>query len=137
MISSSIIFEKKVQYVFHELFETVYSYLDFSSLMESLMISTDFFNLVSQYLRNFLISKHLIDASAKELSGNYYLKQFRYYYSRELLLGDLDLEKDSLHGLRPTRYSRCSTYGLKDFILGSKFVIFQMFNNDILYMKCE
>jgi hypothetical protein len=135
------LFNKKYERVFHQLYEKTFSFLDSHSLVNSLTVSKDFYHLLNQYFKNFLTSNNLIDASdipAPESMGeDHYLKLFRSFYTREVLVGHLSNVKQSYGELQLVRYPRCSTYGVKDFSLGSKFAVFHLFNSDIIFLKSE
>jgi len=133
----SNLLSKKVERVIYELHETIFSYLDFSSLIHSLAVSTEFYNLLNRYFKSFLVKNNLIDPWDKQVSGDHYLRLFRAFYSREVLLTDISSVSKSYSTIRFTRYPRCSTYGVKDFILGTKFVVFHLYNNDLIFLKTE
>ena len=137
MEKGSVLFKIKSQRVFHELYEKIFSFLDFSSLIQALVVSTDFYNLLNKQFKNFLVSNNLIEAKDKQVTGDHYLKLFRTFYSREVLIADLLNIKESFSELRMMRYPRCSTYGVKSFTMGTKFIIFHLYNNDIIFLKYE
>jgi len=133
----SSLLSRKIEQVLYELHEKIFSYLDFSSLINSLAVSTEFYNLLNRYFKSFLVMNNLIDPWDMQVSGDHYLRLFRAFYSREVLLTELPTGNNSYSTIYFTRYPRCSTYGVKDFILGTKFVVFHLYNNDLIFLKTE
>jgi len=130
-------FLKKSEKVFHELYIQILSYLDFTSLMQVLAVSTDFYELSNSYFKHFLITNNLIDHSERQQGADYYLKLFRSFYFREVLAAPLNPQMTSYNELKFTRYPRCSTKGISKFNLGTKFTVFQLYNQDIIFLTTE
>jgi hypothetical protein len=127
----------KFDRVFYELANKILSFLDFPSLMQILTVNTDFYNVANKYFKYFLVSNNLIDHSEQQLTGDHYLKLFRSFYSREVLVANLATARTSYLELEFTRYPRCSTYGVRDFAMGSKFTVFHLFNKDLIFLKTD
>src|SRR5689334_8392450 len=137
MESNSVSYASKLERVFYGLCNEILSYLDFQSLIQLLPVSTDFYNLANTYFKYFLLSNKLITNDEIQTSGDYFLSLFRSFYSREILLAPLSNPTSSYSELTFTRYPRCSTLGVKDFAFGSKFTVFQLYNDDIIFLKSD
>ena len=143
--NKSNLITKKADRIFFELYDKIFSYLDFASLMHSLSVSNDFYHLLNRFFKQFLLTNNLLELPSKtqiqpnteEISADHYLKLFRTFYSREVLVAQLSSAKQSYTELQLVRYPRCSTYGVNDFSLGAKFAVFHLFNNDIIFLKSE
>jgi len=135
------LFNHKFERVLHQLSQNTFSFLDSQSLINSLTVSKDFYDLLNKYFKSFLSENNLIDPTdlpaPDSIEEDHYLKLFRSFYTREVLVGTLSNVKQSYAELQLVRYPRCSTYGVKDFSLGSKFAVFHLFNNDIIFLKSE
>lgn len=128
---------RKTDKAFHELYDKIFSYLDFPSLMQALCVSQDFFHLLNKYFKNFLKTNNLITETGFEVEEDHYLKLFRAFYAREILAAPLSSIKSSYSELKLTRYPKCSSYGIKDFSIGMKFTVLHLFNNDLIFFKNE
>ena len=137
MEKHSQLFDKKMERVLYELNNQIFAYLDFSTLIGALTVSTEFYNLLNKYFKTFLVNNSLLDINEVQTSGDHYLRLFRAFYSREVLVSELPSEKISYDTLIMTRYPRCSTYGVKNFVLGVNFAVFHLYNNDMIFFKTQ